>query len=40
MHSSIRLSFGKFNTEEEVDYVLENFPKVISTLREMSPFSK
>ena len=40
MHSSIRISFGKFNTEEEVDYVLENFPKVISTLREMSPFSK
>lgn len=35
-HGSIRFSFGKYNTEEEVDYVLEKFPPVIDTLRKMS----
>lgn len=35
-HGSIRFSFGKYNTEAEVDYVLEKFPSVIATLRKMS----
>ena len=35
-HGSIRFSFGKYNTEEEVDYVLEHFPPVIEMLRKMS----
>jgi len=39
MHSSIRMSLGKYNTEEEVDYVLEVFPSIIEKLRKMSPFS-
>lgn len=38
-HGSIRFSFGKYNTEEEVDYVLENFPPVIQRLRKMSTVS-
>lgn len=38
-HGSIRFSFGKYNTEEEVDYVLENFPSVIDRLRKMSTVS-
>lgn len=38
-HGSIRFSFGKYNTEEEVDYVLENFPSVIERLRKMSTVS-
>lgn len=35
-HGSIRFSFGKYSTEEEVDYVLKNFPPVIEKLRKMS----
>ncbi len=35
-HGSIRFSFGKYSTEEEVDYILEKFPSVIETLRKMS----
>lgn len=39
-HGSIRFSFGRFNTEEEIDYVLEEMPKIISDLRSMSPLYK
>lgn len=31
------LSLGKDNTDEEIDYVIETFPKIVSVLREMSP---
>jgi cysteine desulfurase len=34
---AIRFSLGYHNTEEDVDYVLEVLPKVISSLRSMSP---
>ncbi|OEG70333.1 hypothetical protein ATZ36_04780 [Candidatus Endomicrobiellum trichonymphae] len=37
---AIRFSFGYHNTEEDVDYVLEVLPKVISSLRSMSPVWK
>ena len=37
-HGSIRFSLSVYNTEEEVDFVLENMPKIIAGLREMSPF--
>ncbi|GAB6100343.1 cysteine desulfurase NifS [Halanaerocella petrolearia] len=36
-HGSLRLSLGKYNTEEEVDRVLEILPKVVADLRAMSP---
>ena len=36
-HSSIRFSFGRFTTEEEVDYAIELIQKAITHLREMSP---
>ena len=36
-HGSLRFSFGKLNTEEDVDKVLDVMPKVIKTLRAMSP---
>jgi len=36
-HSSIRFGFGRFNTEEEVDYVAAKLVSVVSKLREMSP---
>ena len=38
-HGSIRFSLSRFNTEEEVDFVVETLPKIIETLRRLSPFS-
>ena len=37
-HGSLRLSLGKYATEEEVDYVLELVPKSVERLRKISPF--
>jgi cysteine desulfurase len=39
-HGSIRFSLSVYNTEEEVDFVLEKMPEIIASLREMSPFWK
>jgi cysteine desulfurase len=36
-HSSIRFGLGRFNTEEEVDYVTEKVIDVVKKLRELSP---
>jgi len=36
-HSSIRFGIGRFNTEEEVDYVAELVITKVNRLREMSP---
>ena len=36
-HGSLRLSLCEYNTEEEVDYILEQVPRVVRELREMSP---
>ena len=36
-HGSLRLSIGDFTTEEDIDYIIENLPKVIERLRSMSP---
>jgi cysteine desulfurase len=36
-HSSIRFGLGRFNTEEEVDFVVEKLSGVVKRLREMSP---
>jgi cysteine desulfurase len=35
--SSIRLSLGIYNTEAEVDYALENLPRIIAKLRASAP---
>jgi cysteine desulfurase len=37
-HGSTRFSLSTYNTEEEIDYVLEHLPGIIANLREMSPF--
>ena len=36
-HGSLRLTLGRFNTEKDVDYVLEQLPKIVDRLRAMSP---
>jgi cysteine desulfurase len=36
-HSSLRLSFGKWTTDEEVDYAIEAVVKGVKKLRTMSP---
>ena len=38
-NGSIVFSFGRDNTEEDVDYVIEEFPKTVKLLRELSPFN-
>ncbi|MCM8819605.1 MAG: cysteine desulfurase NifS [Candidatus Omnitrophica bacterium] len=37
---SIRFSLGRFTTEEDIDYVVEVLPQIISRLRAMSPLYK
>ena len=36
-HGSLRLSLCEYNTEEEIDYIIEELPKIVSMLRDMSP---
>lgn len=38
-HGSIRFSFGRFNVEEDVDYLLSLLPGIIKKIRSMSTFS-
>ncbi len=37
VHGSLRLSLSRYNTDEEVDYVLEHLPGIVRKLRELSP---
>jgi cysteine desulfurase len=39
-HGSIRFSLSVYNTEEEVDFVVDKMPAIIESLRKMSPFWK
>ncbi len=36
-HGSLRLTLGLDTTQEDIDYVLAELPKIVHTLREMSP---
>ncbi len=36
-HGSVRISLGRFNTEEEIDYFIREIPPIIERLRNMSP---
>lgn len=38
-HGSIMFSLSRYNTEEEIDYVLDVLPKVIGKLRSISPLT-
>ena len=39
-HGSIRFSLSRYNTEDEIDKILEVLPPIIGRLRELSPFWK
>jgi cysteine desulfurase len=39
-HGSLRVTLGRENTEEEVDYLLEVLPGIVSKLRAISPFNE
>jgi len=36
-HSSIRFGLGRFNSEEEVDYIADRVVETVKRLRELSP---
>jgi cysteine desulfurase len=37
IHGTIRFSLSRYNTEEEIDYILEKIPSIIQRLRDFSP---
>ncbi|MBT7166674.1 MAG: cysteine desulfurase NifS [Victivallales bacterium] len=39
-HGSIRFSLSRYNTDDDVDLVLEKMPPIIRRLREISPFGR
>jgi cysteine desulfurase len=38
VHGSVRFSLGRYNTDEDVDRILDVFPKVVANLRRLSPY--
>ncbi len=38
IHGSVRLSLGRYNTDEDVDHALDVFPRVVANLRRLSPY--
>ena len=36
-HSSLRMTIGRFTTEEEIDYAIASIRKSVEKLRELSP---
>jgi cysteine desulfurase len=39
-HGSVRFSLSIYNTEEEIDFVVERLPPIIAKLRSYSPYWK
>lgn len=36
-HGSLRISIGKYNTRDEIDYLVESLVEIVNRLRDMSP---
>jgi cysteine desulfurase len=37
-HGSIRFSLSRYNSEEEIDFVIQVMPEIVNRLRQLSPF--
>ncbi|MFH1267630.1 MAG: aminotransferase class V-fold PLP-dependent enzyme, partial [Planctomycetota bacterium] len=38
VHGSIRFSLSRYNTEDDVDRIIEVFPRIVANLRKLSPY--
>jgi cysteine desulfurase len=38
IHGSVRFSLSRYNTEEDIDTIIEVFPKIVENLRKLSPY--
>ena len=38
VHGSVRFSLSRYNTEAEIDKVIELFPQIVKNLRRLSPY--
>jgi cysteine desulfurase len=38
IHGSVRFSLSRYNTDEDVDKVIEVFPQIVANLRKLSPY--
>ncbi len=38
VHGSIRFSLSRYNTEEDIDRIIEVFPEIVAKLRKLSPY--
>ena len=36
-HATIRISIGKYNTKEEIDYAIKCIVEIVNNLRKLSP---
>lgn len=40
VHGSLRMTVGRLTTEQDIDYVVDVFPKIVADLRKMSPMTQ
>ena len=38
VHGSVRFSFSRYNSDEDIDRIIEVFPEIVANLRRMSPY--
>jgi cysteine desulfurase len=38
MHGSVRFSLSRYNSDEEIDRIIEVFPQIVASLRKLSPY--